>query len=56
MQEYAIPSGISDTARLNKNYTEIINELSVSEVSNQEALRKYFTPRKIMNLIIIMQN
>ena len=35
MQEYAIPSGILDAARLNKNYKELINELSVSEVFNQ---------------------
>ena len=31
MQEYAITSEISDAARLNKNYKELINELSVSE-------------------------
>ena len=40
MQEYAIPSGVSDVARLNKNYKELINELSISEISNQEALKK----------------
>ena len=40
MQKNAIPTGISDAARINKNYKELINEPSASEVSNQEALEK----------------
>ena len=38
MSEYSIPFGISDAAKLNKNYTEFIRELSISSFSNYEAL------------------
>ena len=38
MSEYFIPFGISDDAKLNKNYTEFIKELSISSFSNYEAL------------------
>ena len=38
MLEYSIPFGNSDTAKLNKNYTEFIKELSISIFSNYEAL------------------
>ena len=40
MAEYSIPFGISDAAKLNKNYTELIKELSISNFSNNEALEK----------------
>ena len=40
IKEYAIPSGISDAAWLNINYKELMNEPSVSEVSNQETQEK----------------
>ena len=38
MSEYSIPFGISDAAKLNKNYTEFIKELWISSFSNYEAL------------------
>ena len=40
MAEYSIPFGISDAAKLNKNYTELIKELSIANFSNNEALEK----------------
>ena len=40
MEEYSIPSRISDAAKLNKNYTELIKELSISNFSNNVALEK----------------
>ena len=38
MSKYSIPFGISDAAKLNKNYTEFIKELSISSFSNYEVL------------------
>ena len=38
MSEYSTPFGISDAAKLNKNYTEFIKELWISSFSNYEAL------------------
>ena len=38
MSEYSILFGILDAAKLNKNYTEFIRELSISSLSNYEAL------------------
>ena len=40
MSEYSIPFGISDAAKLNKNYTEFIKQLSISSFSNYEALHR----------------
>ena len=40
MTEYSILFGISDTAKLNKNYTELIIELSISKISNNKAIEK----------------
>ena len=40
MEEYSIPFRISDTAKLNKNYTELIKVLSISNFSNNVALEK----------------
>ena len=38
MSKYSIPFGISDAAKLNKNYTEFIKEFSKSSFSNYKVL------------------
>ena len=38
MSEYSIPFGISDAAKLNKNYAEFNKKISISSFSNYEVL------------------
>ena len=37
MTRYSVPIGISDAARVNQNYKELINDLALFEVTNSEA-------------------